>query len=81
MGENKVMRISRQPSPTQSMLVQKQLESVGSLITINAIYIQNKSFHQQIGLKSKEETNEMLHLEHNFSCAGNVRRRSVGPIM
>ena len=63
------------------MLVQKQLEIVGSLITINAIYIQSKSFHQQIGLKFKEETKEMLHLEHSFACTGKVRRRSVGPIM
>jgi len=26
----------------------------------------NKSFHQQVELKFKEETGEVLHLEHNF---------------
>jgi hypothetical protein len=26
----------------------------------------NKSFHQQVELKSKEETGEVIHLEHNF---------------
>jgi len=28
---------------------------------------QEDSFPQQIGLKSEEETNEMLHLEHSFA--------------
>ena len=51
------------------------------------------SFHQQIGLKFKEETSKMLHLEHSFvwccrntqkvlKCgAGEGWRRSVRPIM
>jgi hypothetical protein len=43
-GKNKVMRIS-QPSPTQIMLVQKQLENVGTLITSAANkYIQKEIF-------------------------------------
>jgi hypothetical protein len=30
------------------------------------------SFRQQIGLKFREETNEMLHLERSFACGGKV---------
>ena len=78
------MRISRQPSPVQIMIDQKQLENVeyfncvSSVITndarctreikariamAKAAFSRQKTFHQQTGLKFKEETNEVLHLE------------------
>jgi hypothetical protein len=84
--KTKVMRISKQPSPVQMMIVQKQLQDVaylnylGSLITNYArctreikfriamakAAFNKKTLYQQIGLKFKEESSEMLHLEHSF---------------
>jgi hypothetical protein len=32
----------------------------------NSIQQEAGSFHQQTGLKSKEETSKVLHLEHSF---------------
>jgi len=31
-----------------------------------AAFSKKKTFYQQIGLKFEEETNKMLHLEHDF---------------
>jgi hypothetical protein len=33
----------------------------------SSIKQEEESFHQQTGLKCKEETNEMLHFEHSFA--------------
>jgi hypothetical protein len=32
----------------------------------NSIQQEEKSFHQQTGIKFKEETSKVLHLEHSF---------------
>jgi hypothetical protein len=83
----KVMRISRQPYPTQIMIDQKQLENVeyfnylGSMITnaarctreiksriavAKAAFNKKTLFTSKTGLKFKEETRKVLHLEHSF---------------
>jgi hypothetical protein len=79
--KRKVMRISRQPSPVQITIDQKQLENVkyldylGSVMTSHArcarviksriarakaAFKKEGSFHQQTGLKYKEEINKIL---------------------
>ena len=84
----KIRRISREPSPLQIMIDNRQLENVkyfnylGSMIINDArctreiksriamaktAFNRKKTlFTQQIGLKSKEETIKMLHLEHSI---------------
>jgi hypothetical protein len=37
-----------------------------------AAFNKKKTFHQQIGLISKEETSEVLHLKHSFVWCRNV---------
>jgi hypothetical protein len=80
----KVMRISRQPSPTQIMRGQKRLKNVeylnylGSLITSDArcareiesrTAMAKSAFNKnKTFFTSKEVTNEMLHLEHTVVC-------------
>jgi hypothetical protein len=85
--ETKVMRISRQSSPVQIMIEQKQLQNMehfkyfGSMIandarctgeiksrisTENSSIQEEDSFHQQTGLEEKQETSEVLHLDHSF---------------
>jgi hypothetical protein len=83
--KNKVMGISRQPSPIQIMIEEKQPDNVEylrylcSMITNYTRYTPEiksrivmekaavkKPFHQQIGLKFKEETSGVLNLEHSF---------------
>ena len=68
-----VMRISREPSPAQIMVDEKQLENVKyfkylSFPITNDLKAHStgrrRPFHQQIGLKFKEKTSELLHLEH-----------------
>jgi hypothetical protein len=75
------MRISRQPSPIKLMIDQKQLENVeyfnylGSVITNDAsctceiksrIAMAKAAYNKKTGLKFKEETSKVLHLEHSF---------------
>jgi len=36
------------------------------LARAKAAAFKNRSFHQQVELEFKEETGEVLHLEHNF---------------
>ena len=88
--KTKIMRISRQPSPVQILIDQKQLENVeyfnylSSMITNDARCTHeikyriavakaafNKTFHQQTGLKFKEKTSKVLHLECRFYGAEN----------
>jgi len=83
--KNKVMKISRQPSPIQIMIEEKHPENVeyfrflGSMMANDTRYTPEikcrivmaktavkKPFHRQIGLKFKEETSEVQHLEHSF---------------
>ena len=57
------------------------MENVGSLIrtAVKSIF-KKKSFHQQIGLKFKGKTNEMLHLEHSFAwCWKGMEKISWAP--
>ena len=42
-----------------------------------AAFNRQKTFHQQTGLKFKEETSEMLHLDHNIVCAKTWAYRKV----
>ena len=84
----KVLRISRQPSPIQIIIDQKEKDNVqylnylGSMITndesctreiisriakATAAFSKKKNFfHQQNGIKFKEETSKVFHLENNF---------------
>jgi hypothetical protein len=41
-------------------------EIKSEIATAKAAFNKTKTFHQQIGLKFKEETSKMLHFEHNF---------------
>jgi hypothetical protein len=84
--ETKVMRISRQPGPSQIMTAQKQLENVqylnylGSMMhearcickiksritVVKAAFNRKKTvFASKSDFKFKDETNQVLHLEHN----------------
>jgi len=47
----------------------------------SSIQQEENSFHQQVGLKSKEETSKVLYSEHTKCGTGEVRRRSVGPMV
>jgi hypothetical protein len=66
------MRISRQPSPIKIIIDHKQWENVECFSYLVSIIINyakctfETKFHQQIGLKFKEETSKVLHLEHRF---------------
>ena len=72
--KTKVMRISRQAFLIQIIVVQNQPDNVeyfnylGSMITNNAKCKREikSRIHQQIGIKFKEETSEVLHLEHSL---------------
>ena len=78
VAKSNVMKISRQPSPVLNIIRQKQLKYVGSLITDDArLHVklnpgkgstqqEEDCFHLQIGLKFKEETSELLRLEHSI---------------
>jgi hypothetical protein len=35
-------------------------------VSVNSIQQEEKYFHQQTGIKFKEETSKVLHLEHSF---------------
>ena len=37
-----------------------------SITMVNAAFNRKKTFHQQTGLKCKEETSEVVHLEQSF---------------
>jgi hypothetical protein len=39
----------------------------------SSIQQEEKSFHQQIGLKFKEETDKLLHVEHSFVWCWNSK--------
>ena len=90
MKKTKVMRISRQTSPTQATIHQEQLENMeyfnyfGSMITNDArctSEIKSRTatakgalnsnmttlFTSKPDLKLKEETSNVLHLEHSFA--------------
>jgi hypothetical protein len=90
----KLKKISRQPTPLQIMIGQKQLDNVEyikkfwqldttwcKMYTWNeikdcyckiGIKQEGESFHQQIGLKFKEETSEVLHLDHSIVWCCNL---------
>jgi len=42
-------------------------EIKSSFVMEKAAFYKKKTFYQQTGLKFKEETSEVLHLEHNFA--------------
>ena len=75
--ESKIIRNSFQPSPVEVLVDEKLPENVeyfnylSNMTAKNAIMQkqhseEEKSFHQQIVLKYKEETSKVLHLEHSF---------------
>jgi hypothetical protein len=52
-------------------------EIKSSIFLEKSAFKKNVSFHQQIGLKFKEETSKVLHLEHSFGRAENWTLRKV----
>jgi hypothetical protein len=86
--KTKVMRPLVQPSTVQIMIYQNKSEECWILKNVcvklnlgchrkSGIQREEESFRQQIGLKFKDQTSEMQHLEHSWSLDASGNRSEV----
>jgi hypothetical protein len=53
-------------------------EIISRIVIANVKFNKKDSFYQQIGLQCEEETNKVLHLEHNFVWCWNLGSSESG---